>query len=268
MSKTNAGRILKTVKSFLVKRSPEILVGMGLVAVGTSVVMVAKVTPKALRRIENEVREREELTPDMGVSVEDLPSMLPLRDRFRLTWKLYLPAAITFSTGTACIIGASAVNVKRNATLATACTVAESALIEYAGKVKELVGEEKEAEVRNAIMDERLAKAPIEIEELAGDEAVACYDIWAGRDFNSTENKIKAGVNELNSKINTYMSASLNELYDAWGIPLTDGGEYLGWNTNTGLVRVSLIPVFNAMGKPCMGVKLMPPPVRDYARVM
>ena len=268
MGKLNVPKLLKAAKGFIVENSPEILVGMGLVAVGSAIYMVAKVTPKALQRIEDEIREREDLTPDVGVSVEELPSMLPLRDKFKLTWKLYLPAAITFATGTTCIVGASAVNAKRNAALATACTVAESALIDYAAKVKELVGEEKDAEIQQAIMDERLHKARVEVEPTDGDEPVRCYDVWAGREFYATENQIKAGVNELNSKINTYMSASMNELYYAWGTTSTDGGEALGWNINTGLVRVSLLPVFNAMGKPCMGIKLNPPPIRDYTRIV
>jgi hypothetical protein len=145
--------------------------------------------------------------------------------------------------------------------------VAESALIEYAGKVKELVGEEKDTEIRRAIMDEHLAKATTEVEPGDGDEPVRCYDVWAGREFYATENRIKAGVNELNSKINSHMLASMNELYYGWGITPTDGGEYLGWNINTGLVRVSFIPVFNDMGKPCMGIKMTPPPIRDYTRI-
>lgn len=268
MGKLNVPKLLKAAKGFIVENSPEILVGMGLVAVGSAIYMVAKVTPKALQRIEDEIREREDLTPDVSVSVEELPSMLPLRDKFKLTWKLYLPAAITFATGTTCIVGASAVNAKRNAALATACTVAESALIDYAAKVKELVGEEKDAEIQQAIMDERLARARVEIENPEGDAPERCYDVWAGREFYLSPNDIKAGINKINSDINTYMSASLNDLYYAWGLTPTEGGEYLGWNTNTGHVNFTLVPVFSAYGKSCTGIKLTPPPIRDFTRII
>lgn len=269
MSKINLRGIVKTARAALIKHSPELLTGLGLVAVGSAVYIVAKVTPKALQVIENEVREREEITQETGVAVADLPAMLPLRDKFRLTWKLYLPAAITFATGTACIVGASAVNAKKNAALATACTVAESALIDYAGKVKELVGEEKAKEIHNAAVEEHMQKMEPYAPSSDPNKPELFYDVWASRSFYSTENKISAAVNRLNARVNSYMSASYNELCYEWEQKPSDSGEKWGWNVNTGLVKLlDFVPAFDDEGRPCKGIRLMPPPVHDYARIL
>lgn len=58
-----------------------------------------------------------------------------------------------------CLIGASSVNLRRNAALATAYTLSESALKEYREKVVETIGEKKEQAVQDAVAKERTSKS-------------------------------------------------------------------------------------------------------------
>ena len=59
-----------------------------------------------------------------------------------------------------CVIGAVHVDERRNAALAAACTLSESALKTYQDKVLETIGPEKEQEIRETIALEKMAKYP------------------------------------------------------------------------------------------------------------
>lgn len=61
----------------------------------------------------------------------------------KAAWKPYIPAAITGSLSVACLVGASRVNFKRNAALATAYTLSEKVLKDYKDSVVETIGEKK-----------------------------------------------------------------------------------------------------------------------------
>ena len=100
--------VIKTVSD----KSPEILIGLGLTGMLTSTILAVKATPKALDILEKEDRELSKI------------------DKVKLTWKCYAPAAIGYCTSAACILGANSVNSKRNAVLASAYKISESALME------------------------------------------------------------------------------------------------------------------------------------------
>ena len=55
----------------------------------------------------------------------------------KITWKCYIPAAVTGIAATACVIGANSVHASRNAALATAYHLSSAALTEYKDKVVE-----------------------------------------------------------------------------------------------------------------------------------
>lgn len=106
------------LKTSIKKHSPEILTGIGIAGMITTTVMAVRATPKALILIE----ERKE---EIGVN------QLEAVDLIKTTWMCYVPAALTGTLSIACLIGASSVNVRRNAALATAYTLSESALKDY-----------------------------------------------------------------------------------------------------------------------------------------
>ena len=123
------------LKTSIKKHSPEILTGIGIAGMITTTVMAVRATPKALILIE----ERKE---EIGVN------QLEAVDLIKTTWMCYVPAALTGTLSIACLIGASSVNVRRNAALATAYTLSESALKDYQEKVieKSLVEELSQTE--------------------------------------------------------------------------------------------------------------------------
>ena len=122
---------------FLKKHSSTILTVISAGGVVATTVLAVKATPKALQLIEAKKVE-------VGLQ-PDTP--LPTKEVVKATWKCYIPAATTGVLSATCIIGASRVNLRRNAALATAYKISETALSEYKEKVVETIGEKKAKEM-------------------------------------------------------------------------------------------------------------------------
>ena len=172
MDKTNLATITKDIRKFASKRSPEILTGIGIAGMITTTILAVRATPKALELIEEQKEEE---------SVDELSSF----EVVKVAWKPYIPAMVTCIASTACLIGASSVNAKRNAALATAYKLSETALSEYRDKVVETIGEKKDRIVRDKVAEERVKKNPVSKNEVivTGNGKTLCFDPISGRYF-------------------------------------------------------------------------------------
>ena len=253
MSKIKFKPLIKTIRSGLAKHSPAILTAFGITGMIGTTVLAVKATPKALDLIEN---KKEELDKDGLTVVETV----------KATWKCYVPAAITCATSAACLIGASSVHTKRNAALATAYKLSESALIEYRDKVVETIGEKKEQSVRDAIAKDHVEKNPVTNNEVIITDRgyTLCYDELSGRYFYSDIEKIKKAANELNRQMLNDMYVSLNELYYELGLDGTKLGEQMGWNIDRGLIDLKFSATVSADDRPCIVLDYRVPPMYDY----
>ena len=238
-------KIFNDISEKMSKHSPEILVGVGIAGMFSTVVMSVKATPKVYSMIEKEKEVRR---------LEEKPELTKV-DILKMAWKPYLPAAIMFGCSTACIIGANSVNAKRNAVLSTACHISERALAEYRDKVVEVIGEEKEKEIRDKVSEDRMKKDSVTSNTVIlskGD--TLCYDTITGRYFKSDVDKIKKAENELNHILITGDYCSLNEFYDMLDIPATEMGTAVGWNVKDGLVEIYFSAQITDDGQPCVVV--------------
>ena len=253
MSKIKFKPLIKTIRSGLAKHSPAILTALGITGMIGTTVLAVKATPKALDLIEN---KKEELDKDK----------LTVAETVKATWKCYVPAAITCATSAACLIGASSVHTKRNAALATAYKLSESALIEYRDKVVETIGEKKEQSVRDAIAKDHVEKNPVTNNEVIITDRgyTLCYDELSGRYFYSDIEKIKKAANELNRQMLNDMYVSLNELYYELGLEGTKLGEQMGWNVDRGLIDLKFSATVSADDRPCIVLDYRVPPMYDY----
>ena len=253
MSKIKFKPLIKTINSGLAKHSPAILTALGITGMIGTTVLAVKATPKALDLMEN---KKEELGKDKLTVVETV----------KATWKCYVPAAITCATSAACLIGASSVHTKRNAALATAYKLSESALIEYRDKVVETIGEKKEQSVRDAIAKDHVEKNPVTNNEVIITDKgyTLCYDELSGRYFYSDIEKIKKAANELNRQMLNDMYVSVNELYYELGLEGTKLGEQMGWNVDRGLIDLKFSATVSADDRPCIVLDYRVPPMYDY----
>lgn len=215
--------LLKNAQMVLSKHSPEILVGMGIAGMVSTTVLAVKATPKAVRLIEEKKREERK---------DELTAL----ETVKTTWKCYIPTAVSMIFSAGCIIGANSVNARRNAALATAYKLSETALAEYSEKVIETIGEKKEQVVRDKVAEAQIANNPVSKSEIivTGDGDTLCFEPMSGRYFRSSIDKIKRAENELNRRLyhDMYGCVTLNDFYDELGLDTTEVGDMVGWNTN------------------------------------
>ena len=254
MGKTNLATIAKDIRKFASKRSPEILTGIGIAGMITTTILAVRATPKALKLIEEQKEEE---------SVDELSSF----EVVKVAWKPYIPAMVTCVASTACLIGASSVNTKRNAALATAYKLSETALSEYRDKVVETIGEKKERIVRDKVAEERVKKNPVSKNEVivTGNGKTLCFDPISGRYFMCSIETIKKAENTLNKQMLHDISGyvSLNEFYDELGLDHTSVGNDLGWNTNQ-LIDIDFSSQLNDNGEPSVVLDYLVAPKCDY----
>lgn len=242
-----------SLKTAIKKHSPEILTGIGITGMITTTVMAVRATPKALILIEERKEE---------IGAEKLEAM----DMVKTTWACYIPAAITGTLSVACLIGASSVNARRNAALATAYTLSESALKDYQGKVIEMFGEKKNEAVKDAVAKDKVEKNPVVTREVIITEKgnTLCYDAISGRYFKSDIEKIKKAECELNRQMLDDMYVSLNDFYYEIGLDSVKLGDELGWNVDSGYIDLSFSSQLASDGTPCLVIDYSVAPRYDY----
>ena len=254
MGKTNLATIVASTRQFVSKRSPEILTGIGIAGMISTAILAVKATPKAMELIEEKKRE------------EWLDKLSPV-EMVKIAWKPYIPAIVTCVTSTACLIGASSVSAKRNAALATAYKLSETALTEYREKVIETIGEKKERTVRDKVAEERVKKNPVSKNEviITGNGKTLCFDPISGRYFMCSIETIKRAENALNKQMLHDISGyvSLNEFYDEIGLDHTSVGDDLGWNTNQ-IIDIDFSSQLNDNGEPSVVLDYLVAPKYDF----
>ena len=242
MSKSKMAQLMRVAKTSITKHGPEILTGIGIAGMITTTVLAVKDTPKAIRLIEE---AKEEKGKDLTKA-----------ETVKSCWKAYIPAAAICVASTAWLIGASSVSIRRNAMLATAYKLSETAFSEYKEKVVETIGDEKEKIVREKVSEERIKKNPITKNEIImtdyGDTQF--YETLSGRYFKSDIEQIKKVVNYLNKDMleDMFGTISLNEFYDELELDHIDLGNEIGWNVDKGLIEIDFTSKIADNGKPCI----------------
>lgn len=253
--KTNVSKIIKDTKTTVSKHSPEILTGLGIAGMAATTVLAVKATPKAILLL----KEAENKKGDSLTKMEMV----------KVAWKPYIPAAVSGVASISCLIGASSVNARRNAALAAAYNISQTALTEYKDKVVETIGEKKERAIKDKIAKEKVEKDPVTRSEVIITEKgnTLCYDAATGRYFKSDIDKIKNAVNELNFKMLNEMYVSLNDFFDKLGLSHTELGNELGWNLDGGQVEVDFSSQIADDGTPCLVIGYTVAPRYDYSKL-
>lgn len=263
-------KFIKTVKRGFGKRSPEILLGLGIASAITSTVLAVKATPKAMELLAEAEKENINRQIKEGVPGPEVKNGLPSAQVVKTVWKCYIPAAISGAASIACLLGSHSVNAKRNAALATAYKLSETALNEYREKVVEEIGEEKEKVIRDKVAQKHLDEKPVSKSEVivTGTGKQLCYDGISGRYFESDIQTIRAAVNKINETMVYEMYAALNDFYNEIGLSNTDMGDELGWNIDDGLLEISYGAMVANDGRPCITLEYHVAPRYDFAKLM
>lgn len=250
-------KFFKTSRRFLGKHSPEILTGIGVTGMITTTVLAVKATPKAMILIEEKKKELE---------VEDLTTI----ETVKAAWKPYVPALTLGVASVSCIVGASAVNAKRNAALATAYAISERTLVRYRDKVVETLGEKKEKEIREKVSQDKVNENKISGSQvvITGKDNTLFMDGVTGRPFRSSLDKINKVINELNRRMTYENYISLDEFYTGIGLSSTSNSSYLGWNLDDGLIELDIDTCLAENDEPCIVINYKVAPRYEFDKLM
>lgn len=252
-----ASRALHNVEFKLKKRSPEILVAVGVVGTIASAVMACKATLK-VNDILNETKENvtkiHDCMADEGLkesgkyTEEDGKKDLTIvytQTGVKLV-KLYGPAIALGALSLGCILTSNNILRKRNVALAAAYATVDKSFKEYRSRVVDRFGEEvdrqlkyniKAKEVEEVVVDEngeeKVVKRNVEIADIDGyseyarffDELSSYYEKDSEYNLMFLRKQQRYANDLLRSKGRLF----LNEVYDMLDIPRTKAGQVVGW---------------------------------------
>lgn len=229
MSKTAVAEIIKKSWKIIKKRSPDILIGLGISGMILTTISAVKATPKAIRLVdEREIKDGKRLTNTEIVET---------------TWKCYIPSAITGVCSIACLIGANSINARRNAALAAAYAISLQDLSDYKKKALEVVGDKKEEMIRDEVAKEHLIADRVESMPIisTGRGKVPCYDYLTKRLFESDMETLRKAENNLNKRLREEDCITLNDFFLEIGLEETDEiiGDTLGWDIDHGYIDMA-----------------------------
>lgn len=248
------GKLMGRAQKLLLDNSPAILTGIGVTGVLTTAYLTGRASFKAAELVLERNRQQE---------VNDL-WMAP-KEKFKLTWKLYIPAAGSAVATIVAILCANKVSTNRAAALASAYAISERAFETYRDKVMEKFGETKERSIRDEIAQDDITNNPPTQIILTGG-SVLFRDGFSGRDFRSDMETIRRTMNDINEQVNRDFTASLGDFYELLGLDPTDKSEEFGWHADKKL-QLRFSSTITKSGEPAIVFTYDLAPIRGYHRM-
>lgn len=247
------------IRDFLIKRSPEILTGVGIAGFISATIMAIKATPRAMQRIEDRC-EAEQV--DTLSKWEAIKTALPS----------YIPTITATALSAGAVICGQCVSLRRNASLAVAASLAEATLQEYRARVVDYVGEEKARDISQEVSRTRAEALPAELPVseqkviLTGLGNQLCLDQMSGRYFKCDANRIDKAVNTFNRDLRDELFLPLNHFYSMIGLPSSDGGvgDILGIDLDRGYLDVTYTSALTDTNEPVLVLTYDIYPITTY----
>jgi hypothetical protein len=173
-------------------------------------------------------------------------------DRTKLTWRLYVPTAISAATTVSCIIGANRIEAKKTLAAQTAFAFSQRAYSEYRDKVIEEYGERKDQNIRDSIAEERVkSNTPSKDILISGSGNVLCCEMYTMRYFSSDMETLRRAENALNKQLLAHDYATFDDFYHMVGLGRTSSSSQIGWES-TKLMELQFTTVLTDDGRPCL----------------
>ncbi len=190
-------------------------------------------------------------------------------EKVKLTWKCYIPTALTATTSIICIIGGHKISLRRQAALASLLSITQLDLKEHKEKVAELFGKNKAQKVHDAVLQDRVTADHISGDAIdyieTGHGNTKCKDAYTGRYFKSDIEFLRKTENEMNKALlQCGGTMALNDIYHAIGLENIPSGDDLGWNIEGGFIEFGYTSCLARDGEPCLVLELHPKAKFNY----
>lgn len=205
--------------SFLSNNKSNLLIGFGIGNMLMGTFLGVTYAPSAAEAIKEKKQE---------LGVEKLAPM----DTIKTVGPYMAPCIAASVIGTGCILAGNQINLNNTSAAMAAYAISETTLREYREKTKEIVGEKKEKDIREAIAKDAITNHPVNNREIiiTGKGDSLCYDTLSDRYFRSNIDTLKKIELRLNRRMLDEHFISLNELYLEMGLNPVELGDDLGWH--------------------------------------
>ena len=244
--------------------SPEILIGAGIISIVAGTVLACKATLK----VDDILDEHERNMLAINTAHEEVKDFIDddVRQEKALTYfqtgksflKIYWPSAVLMGGGIIFLISSHGIMRQRNAALAAAYSVIDTAFREYRGRVVDELGADKDFHFMHNTTYETITeettdesgkkkKTKKEIQVLNEDGGTSMYARWYAKqewdikdgsytgssqwvnnpDYNATNLILKNSM--LNDTLKARGYLFLNDVYEELGFPRTKAGQIVGW---------------------------------------
>ena len=250
----NANDCARLIKA----NAPAILTASACVGTVATAILTAKSTTLAVERIAD-------YCEDNLRSPEDLS----WREKFAVSYRVYIPPAIAGVCTLVSIIAANRIQYARGAAFALAYSGSEAAFRRYREAVSDVVKPKDLEKVKARVVEKSVSEAgkPLSGTVLVASSGdVTCYDIFSGRYFKSDIETIRRVENNINSQLNLECYASLNEFYNGLGIPPIAAGDLVGWSEPNAL-SVEFGSQLTEKGEPVLTIDFLVTPKENYFKI-
>lgn len=239
----NLNQLNNLFRSNVKQHSPLILS----VAAGVGTITTAYLAAKASFKAAKVIDRYEELE---GIS-DDRKERI--KDRIKVTWKLYIPTAVSAGATIVCIAGSNRVGTRKLLASQAALSVSQQLYSDYREKVIEQFGEKKEEMVRASVAEDRIKGNPPPSQEVmvTGPGNVLCCELFTGRYFTSDVETLRRAQNDLNHKLVSQDYATLDDFYYMIGLKPTSYSGNVGWGSGR-LMELQFTSVLTDDQRPCL----------------
>lgn len=244
--------IFSNTGKYLKKHEPELLVGIGIAGMISTVILAVKATPKALELIELEKKYPSRKGETLSEAIKT--KSITRTEIIKACWKPYLYPSLLGIASITCIIGGTTINTKRNAALTTAYAITENAFTTYKNKVIETIGEKRERNLQGKIAEDGVKNnPPVNNQVIITTRGnTLCKDSISERYFKSDIDTIRKVINELNRRMTIENYISLEEFYYELGLKPMKHADRLGWEIDDGLLEVYFDTCLADNDEPCI----------------
>lgn len=243
---------------FIKANAPTIFTATACIGTVATAVLTAKSTTLAIERIAD-------YCEDNLRSPEDLS----WREKFAVSYRVYIPPAIAGVCTLVSIIAANRIQYARGAAFALAYSGSEAAFRRYREAVADVVKPKDLEKVKARVVEKSVSEAgkprPGTV-LVASSGEVLCYDVFSGRYFQSDIETIRRVENNINSQLNLECYASLNEFYNGLGLPPIAAGELVGWSDPNSL-SVEFGSQLTEKGEPVLTIDFLVTPKENYFKI-
>ena len=250
----NANDCARLVKA----NAPAILTASACVGTIATAVLTAKSTTLAIERV-----------ADYCEANLRSPEDLSWREKFAVSYRVYIPPAIAGVATLVSIVAANRIQYARGAAFALAYSGSEAAFRRYREAVADVVKPKDLVKVKARAAEKSLSEAGQPVSGtllVASSGDVLCYDVFSGRYFKSDIETIRRVENNINGQLNSECYASLNEFYAGLGLTPIAAGELVGWSDPNAL-SVEFGSQLTDKGEPVLTVDFLVSPKENYFKI-